>query len=87
MATKLVEHTEEIVAAYVLEGKSLRAIADTYGVSSGSVRSALKKSGTVLRPRGRKAGKLNEDVPASLRDVQVEDVRESDGTFDSVAGE
>ena len=58
MATKLVEHAEAIVAAYVLQGKSLREIADNYGVSSGSVRSVLKKNGAVLRSRGRKAGKV-----------------------------
>jgi DNA-directed RNA polymerase specialized sigma24 family protein len=54
MSGKLIDKQEEIVSAYVLQGKSLREIADSHGVSSGSVRTVLKKQGVTLRKRGRR---------------------------------
>ena len=55
MNVKLLNNKEEIVTAYVLQGKSLREIADFYSVSSGSIRSVLKKADVTLRKRGRRA--------------------------------
>ena len=54
MSAKLLDKTEDIVNAYVLKSQSLREIADFYSVSSGSIRSVLKKAGVNLRPRGRR---------------------------------
>jgi len=54
MTVKLLDKTEDITAAYVLKGQSLREIADANGVSSGSVRAVLKKNGVTLRSRGRR---------------------------------
>ena len=56
MSAKLLDKTEDIVNAYVLKSQSLREIADFYSVSSGSIRSVLKKAGVTLRKRGRRAG-------------------------------
>ena len=54
MSAKLLDQTENIVNAYVLKNQSLREIADFYSVSSGSIRSVLKKAGVTLRKRGRR---------------------------------
>lgn len=54
MSAKLFDKTDEIVSAYVLKGQSLREIADFFSVSSGSIRTVLKKSSVTLRKRGRK---------------------------------
>ena len=54
MSVKLLDKADEIVSAYVLKGQSLREIADFYSVSSGSIRSVLKKAGVSLRKRGRR---------------------------------
>jgi len=54
MSAKLLDKTEDIVNAYVLKSQSLREIADFYSVSSGSIRSVLKKAGVSLRKRGRR---------------------------------
>lgn len=54
MSVKLFDKTEEIINSYVLKNQSLREIADSYNVSSGSVRSVLKKAGVTLRKRGRR---------------------------------
>jgi DNA-directed RNA polymerase specialized sigma24 family protein len=54
MSAKLLDKTEDIVNAYVLKNQSLREIADFYSVSSGSIRSVLKKAGVNLRKRGRR---------------------------------
>lgn len=54
MSAKLLDKTEDIVNAYVLKSQSLREIADFYSVSSGSIRSVLKKAGVTLRARGRR---------------------------------
>lgn len=54
MSVKLFDQTEEIINAYVLKSQSLREIADFYNVSSGSIRSVLKKAGVTLRKRGRR---------------------------------
>lgn len=40
---------------YLVEGWTLRHIADEFGVSTQTVRLALKETGAQLRPRGRKA--------------------------------
>ena len=54
MSAKLMGKTEEIVSMYVLKSQSLREIADSFGVSSGSIRTVLKKADVVLRKRGRR---------------------------------
>lgn len=71
MSGKLVGNTDAIVSAYALQGKSLREIADTFGVSSGSVRTVLKKQGVTLRKRGRRP---SGPVTAAVEPVVTEQV-------------
>jgi transposase len=50
---KLLKETPQILEAY-RNGSTIREIADTYKVSSGTIRNILKRSEEPLRPRGRR---------------------------------
>lgn len=74
MSAKLFEKREEIVTAYVLQGQSLREIADFYSVSSGSIRSVLKKADVTLRKRGRRPSGVVTATVTATDTVSVFDV-------------
>jgi len=72
MSAKLLGNKEEIVTAYVIQGQSLREIADFYSVSSGSIRSVLKKADVTLRKRGRRpSGTVTTDAPVAITTTET----------------
>jgi len=74
MSAKLLDKTDEIVTAYVLQSKSLREIADSFSVSSGSIRTVLKKNGVTLRKRGRRPSGTVVTVESTEVPFNVEEV-------------
>ena len=58
---KLVREAPILLEAYA-NGATLRDLAGQFGVSSGTVRTVLKREGAVMRSKGRKRSKTAETV-------------------------